>query len=86
MHHPGCQWKTPPQPTSQVLYTKPKQKEKRGEFHLDTVLVRLGSPNEMSLMGWCRDAALWFEQNDSLWEIYFNSNIIIMHMYIYIYM
>ena len=26
----------------QVLYTKPKQKDKRGEFHLDTVLVCLG--------------------------------------------
>eukprot|EP00435_Cladocopium_sp_Y103_P069952 s1096_g34.t1 len=31
---------------TEVLYTKPKQKEKRGEFHLDTVLVSFVKPNE----------------------------------------
>jgi len=31
---------------TEVLYTKPKQKDKRGEFHLDTVLVSFVKPNE----------------------------------------
>lgn len=31
---------------TEVLYTKPKQKEKRSEFHLDTVLVSFVKPNE----------------------------------------
>lgn len=34
--------KLDPRNHRQVLYTKPKQKDKRGEFHLDTVLVCLG--------------------------------------------